>query len=157
MKKLILALAIIVAASSVTTLMLSVGLRVVVNVPSRAFDINLVVDKESGVVLYDLGRVEIPNGSVIVEVALLEREGNFSIVVNGVLTLKSENRVYTINMPCAIVIGAPCFRIMMLIPGWDEPMPIEGGVYDVSLKLMWERASGEGKFHAKLHLIHIQR
>lgn len=153
----IIALAVIISAAIGSTMfILNVGIRGFVNVPSRTFDINLVIDRESGVTLYDLGRVEIPDGGVIVKVILVEKEGNFTVAVSGVLTLKSQTRTYTIDMPCAIVVGVPCYRIMMIIPGWDEPMPIEGGVYDVNLKLVWSEASGTGRFHAKLQLMYMQ-
>lgn len=154
---LIAILAIVAVIAGTATLVLGVGLRGIVSVPSRVFDIDLIVDRDSGEAFYSLGRVEIPDGNVMVKVILVEHEGNFSIVVNGVLMLKSETRAYVIDMPCAIVIGAPCFRIMAIIPGWDEPMHVEGGVYDVNLKLTWSKASGSGKFYAKLHLIHMRR
>lgn len=146
----------VVAGTSVAILVLDVGLRGIVSVPYRVFYIDVVVDMESGMVSYDLGMIEVPDGSVIAKVALLEREGNFSIVVNGVLTLESENKAYVIEMPCMVVIGTSCYRIMAIIPGWDAPMPIEEGTYEVSLKLTWNKASGSGRFYAKLYLVHIQ-
>ncbi|MEM0239970.1 MAG: hypothetical protein QXQ03_04760 [Candidatus Nezhaarchaeales archaeon] len=147
----------VVAGTSIAILALDVGLRGVVSVPYKVFDIDIVVDRESGMASYDLGKIEVPNGSIIAKTALLEREGNFSIVVNGVLTLKSDNKAYVIEMPCMIVISTSCYRIMAIIPGWDAPMPIEEGMYEVSLKLTWNKASGSGKFYAKLYLVHMQK
>lgn len=66
---------------------------------------------ESGVVLYDLGRIEVPDGSVIIKVVLLEQEDNFSIAVSGVLTLRSERRTYVMDIPCAVAINITCFRV----------------------------------------------
>lgn len=156
-----IALALMAALAGAGLAVLDVGLRGYVNVPPGgspiAFNIDLVINEREGVAVYDLGRVVVPDGSVIAKVALLSREGNFSVVVNGVLTLKSEERAYVIDMPCMIAINAPCFKVMAIIPGWNKPMPIEGGTYHASLKLTWIEASGSGKFHAKLQLIHLHR
>lgn len=39
---------------------------------------------------------------------------------------------YIIDMPCAIATG-PCYRVMVIVPGYDAPMEIAPGNYDFYL------------------------
>jgi len=79
-----------------------------------------------------------------------------NITVSGVLVLRGTPRVrapeagggeleYRVSMPCLLSVGEPCFRVMVLIPGYDAPMRIEAGEYRVELTLHWRAsAAAEG-------------
>lgn len=133
--------------------LLEVGIEGVVEVPQKlkVADIKLVIDREEGSQAFDLGELFVPRGNVITRLILVSYEGTFNATVSGVLRLESSERSYAISMPCAIAIGEPCYRVMVLIPGYDAPMPVEEGTYRVKLTLSW-RARGSGKFHARLYL-----
>lgn len=78
--------------------------------------------------------------------------GDMKIAVNGKAILRSAGRSYTINMPCLLVKNMPCYRIQMLIPGYDAPLRIMPGNYSVTLILTW-RAEGRGEFNIELAMI----
>jgi hypothetical protein len=118
----------------------------------KVADVVLVINQKEGSETFDLGEVFVPKGPVRVRVSLESYEGNFSLAVGGALTLESGSRSYRVQMPCAIAIGEPCYRVMVLIPGYDAPMLVEEGSYRVRLNLSW-RAEGSGKFTARLHLL----
>lgn len=149
-----LALVGIVVAASYLGPLLEVYIKGEVNVPKslKTAEIVLVIDREEGSEKFDLGEVFIPKGSVIVKTSLESYEGNFILSVSGVLTLESESRSYVVSMPCAIVMGEPCYRIMIVIPGYDVPISVEEGKYRVRLDLSW-RASGSGRFTARMYIL----
>lgn len=77
--------------------------------------------------------------------------GNATLLLSGVLVLNGTPSVrvpeesqrwleYRVSMPCLLSVGEECFRVMVLIPGYDAPMRIEAGEYRVELVLHW-RAS----------------
>jgi len=82
--------------------------------------------------------------------------GNATLLVSGTLVLKGVQRVrtpeeggsvleYRVNMPCLLSAGEPCFRVTVLIPGYDAPMRIEAGDYQAELTLRWHAsAAAEG-------------
>jgi hypothetical protein len=78
--------------------------------------------------------------------------GNATLLVSGTLVLKGAQRVrtpegggsvleYKVNMPCLLSLGEPCFRVMVLIPGYDAPMRVEAGEYRVELTLRWHAST----------------
>jgi len=73
-----------------------------------------------------------------------------SVIIAGRLSLEGGGRRYSIAMPC-LYTNAECARIMILIPGYDTPMPIEKGEYNVSLELSWT-AEGAGKIPVELSI-----
>jgi len=75
----------------------------------------------------------------------------FKLVLSGEAILENveTNKTYTISMPCLASIGAPCYRIQTLIPGFDTPLPLEPGNYTLTLHLHW-KASGKGHFTTRL-------
>ncbi|MEM2197398.1 MAG: hypothetical protein QW290_09990 [Sulfolobales archaeon] len=145
----ILAVAIAVALSPI----LEVGIEGVVKVSPtlRVVDVELVIDREKGSAFFDLGYVSLPMGRVLARVVVASYEGDFSVAVSGVLSLVSGDREYKIVMPCAITIREPCYRVMVVIPGYDAPMQVEEGTYRATLNLTWV-ARGTGRFHARLYL-----
>ncbi|MCX8185286.1 MAG: hypothetical protein RMI56_04000 [Sulfolobales archaeon] len=137
--------------------LLEVRIEGVVEVSSalKTVDVNLVIDSEEGSQDIDLGEIKIPKGKVVTRVVLLSREGEFNISISGLLVLKSEDRSYRIPMPCAISIGEPCYRVMVIIPGYDAPMSVEEDTYRATLELNW-RARGSGRFSARLYLEKVE-
>lgn len=113
-------------------------------------DIELNITAEKGSKTFDLGVVEIPgNGTIQIKAQLLEYSGDLRLLLSGVIEMKSESKSYKINMPCLVNINEPCYRIMVVTPGYDEPMPIEKGRYNVTLILEWV-AGGTGNFCLKI-------
>jgi len=53
--------------------------------------------------------------------------------------------------PYLLSIGESCCRVMMLVPGYDSPLKIDEGLYEVVLTLRW-LANGYGVFNLKLYL-----
>lgn len=131
---------------------LEVRIEGVVSVPpkTKVVDVRLTIDREEGSESFDLGEVAVAGGGLVARVVLQSYEGDFAVVVSGVLTLSGKQN-YAIPMPCAIAVGEQCYRVMVLIPGYDTPMPVEEGIYRVTLNLSW-RARGSGRFYAKLYL-----
>jgi hypothetical protein len=77
---------------------------------------------------------------------------NATLLVSGTLVLRGTQKVrtpeeggseleYRVNMPCLLSAGAPCIRVMVLIPGYDAPMRIEAGEYQVELTLGWHAST----------------
>lgn len=137
--------------------LLEVNLDGVVSVkPSvRVVDVELNVDSRMGEKLINLGSVYIPAGSVIVRSELVSYEGNFTLILGGELLLESNERSYRILMPCLASVGGYCYRIMMLIPGYDTPLTISEGFYNSTLLVRWS-AEGVGRFRLKLILEFIE-
>jgi len=73
-----------------------------------------------------------------------------SVIIAGRLSLEGGGRSYSIAMPC-LYTNTECARIMILIPGYDTPMPIEKGEYNVSLELSWT-AEGAGEIPVELSI-----
>ena len=113
-------------------------------------EVGLNIDSGRGSATYkDLATVRVPEETCIVFRPSLERvEGNFTLLLGGILTLKplEGGETYTIHMPCLVERGTRCVRIQTVIPGYDEPMSVKPGTYSVSLQLTWT-ASGKGSFH----------
>ncbi len=145
-------------ASLYTRSLLEVNVRGVVGVKQEynsstvAVDVELNIDSKEGVKLINLGSLNIPTGNIVIKKELSRYEGNFTLVLNGELLLSSDKRNYSIGMPCLLDLGGQCFRILMLIPGYDVPLNVEGGYYNLTLILRWN-AEGVGKFNLKLFLV----
>ena len=74
-------------------------------------------------------------------------DGGPEIIVSGKIELRGEDKTYTINMPCLYHIGE-CIRILVLIPGYDQPLKIDPGEYSVTLTISWQ-AKGSGETTVK--------
>lgn len=150
---------IVIATASLATIalhlryILEVNVRGTVDVKSNAtvIDVNIDIDDRRGEKIINLGNVYIPRGNTIVKADLVSYEGNFTLLLNGELQLDSAIYSYRIAMPCLVAIGEPCYRILMVIPGYDTPLTIEEGVYNTTFIMRWD-ASGTGSFHLKLLL-----
>ena len=51
---------------------------------------------------------------------------------------------YSISMPC-IASTTPCYRVQVVIPGYDQPLRLESGRYNLSLELSWNTEKGEAE------------
>ncbi|MEM0454125.1 MAG: hypothetical protein QXO98_05675 [Sulfolobales archaeon] len=144
--------ALIPAALYVRSL-LEVNLKGVVDVKPniKVVDVEFSIDDGVGEKLIDLGNIHIPAGNVIIRSRLVSYEGNFTLILSGELMLESNTSSYRVLMPCLANIGDHCYRIMMLIPGYDAPLPISEGDYNATLTIRWS-AEGVGRFHLKLVL-----
>jgi hypothetical protein len=76
--------------------------------------------KEDARVKFEVVDVRVPDG--------------VKISLNGMLIL---NGNIIINMPCMVSKGIECYRIMIIIPGYDEPIILKRGVYEVSIRVSW--------------------
>lgn len=133
--------------------LLEINVGGVVRVKPNALvvDVKLNVDSGEGVKVINLGSLNIPAGSIIIKKELSSYEGNFTLILNGELLLSSSMYNYSIKMPCLLDLGGQCFRILMLIPGYDVPLKVEEGYYNITLILRWN-AEGVGKFDLRLFL-----
>ena len=130
------------------------NIRGVVNVGERGYaliDAVLNISSDRGTkVLRNVAVVDIENETSIL-FRILDREvvGNVKLCLGGKAILESGSRRYVISMPCLLVKGMPCYRVQMVIPGYDAPLRVEPGRYNVSLVLSW-RAVGRGSFRFTL-------
>jgi len=74
-------------------------------------------------------------------------KGNLSIAISCHAYMGEE---YEIDMPCLFMHRAKCYRVLMLIPGYDVPLKVHEGDYKLSLKVMWMEAKGEGEVYLKV-------
>jgi len=140
--------------------LLNVNVSGVVNVPSTgldvglSFNVELNITVEEGEEVFNLGLVEIPPGPIIVRRELVSSEGDFTLVLSGELSLESGSQRYAIPMPCLLSLGEPCYRVLVLIPGYDAPLEVSGGKYNATLRLRW-LARGTGSFYLRLTLTYL--
>lgn len=111
-------------------------------------DLGLVRESEGSKLYDNIAKLVVKNTSrIIAKVSEASRPiatndtSNISLIISGELMLSSGDKQYTIYMPCLYSIGE-CFRILVLIPGYDVPMDIDPGVYDVSLRINWSAQGG---------------
>lgn len=78
-----------------------------------------------------------------------EITGNLKVAVNTIVQIGN----ITILMPCSYYNIRSCIRVMMIIPGYDEPLEIGEGTYPVSVKICWLKESGSGTLKLKLKVV----
>ncbi|MEM0491365.1 MAG: hypothetical protein QW784_02445 [Acidilobaceae archaeon] len=81
--------------------------------------------------------------TVILKPVNLNTDKNLEVIISLVIELESKDRNYTINMPCALA-NTECSRIMVLIPGYDIPLSIKQGEYNLNIIVSWN-ILGTGK------------
>ncbi|MCS7106637.1 MAG: hypothetical protein NZ902_00800 [Acidilobaceae archaeon] len=90
----------------------------------------------------DVAKVTVEDTEIIFKVS---HQIKGEIIGGMTVYLRGDNgETYKVSMPCSIATGK-CIRIMMLIPGYDVPMPIKAGTYSVDLEIGWQaedRAAG---------------
>ena len=90
---------------------------------SKAFNnvAKLIVPSEGGWVKFVVSESTLPGDEVSID---------------ATIRLQGGTRDYTINMPCAAYKGE-CIRLSTVILGYDEPLYIEGGVYNITVEVSW--------------------
>ena len=118
----------------------------------EAFVLEFSVDFGKGEVFFEnIGIINMESqGSVRLRAEVVSVEGLDRIVLNGKAFLKSDEAEYEILMPCIYSLNAECYRILMVIPGWDQPLRIKPGKYSLSVKLTWANAEGKGKVKLRI-------
>jgi len=127
--------------------------------PSTLY-LSLNINTTMGSVIFkNIAKLYVRNSTrIIVKPSGLEESnpGNMSIQLSGTLFLESSNRNYTINMPC-LYSNTNCVRILILIPGYDEPLEIDSGVYNVSIKLNWiVEGAGNMSFRLSISILEVK-
>ncbi|MEM2383175.1 MAG: hypothetical protein QW521_03285 [Desulfurococcaceae archaeon] len=120
-------------------------------------DISLAVDKACcRKTTIDLGLLNMPSdGCIKAEVSDVRALGELSLVMSGALILKPVNKedsTIQIEMPCMVSIGTNCFRIEKVIYGYDVPLMIKRGDYELTLILHWS-AVESGKLSFKISIV----
>ncbi len=120
-------------------------------------DLGLVGESEGSKIFDNIAKLVVKNTSrIMVKVSgtpgsmVPDNISNLSLIISGEMILKRGEKQYTIQMPCLYSIGG-CYRILVLIPGYDAPMDIEPGEYSVSLRISWT-AQGKGEARVSLEL-----
>jgi len=126
-----------------------------VTVSPHVIEFELPVNTSSGEITYgNLGVLRTNKElEVLLKPAVKEVEGNLTISLSGEVLLVSDEKTYTIKMPCLMTVNTSCFRAAVLIPGYDEPLRIQPGEYNITLRLAWSAAEGQGVF--KLQIVFI--
>ncbi|MCS7104372.1 MAG: hypothetical protein NZ954_02245 [Thermofilaceae archaeon] len=113
--------------------------------PRLRENVQLVLSPGSGEITIPLGTTTFDSSCQVrfkPELSASVRE-NASLIISGSLLLRKVEKgaEYRVSMPCLLSIGEGCFRIMMLIPGYDAPMRVEAGVYETILTISWSSSA----------------
>ena len=119
---------------------------------SEVLVLDLNVDSERGSVLFEnVGTLDLGSQAYVkFEAEVVSVNGLDKIVLDGKAILNSAKSKYEVIMPCIYSLNMECYRILMVIPGWDHPLKIEPGKYSLSIKLSWNNAEGKGKIKLKI-------
>jgi len=117
-------------------------------------DLGVVRDPEGFVVFEDIAVLRVSSGGAMIQFLVEEDELPEGIlIVNLLVTLSGEGVEYVIEMPCAAYTG-DCVRLEKVIPGYDEPLPVEEGVYRVSVEVSWlAKGRREGDLKITLRVV----
>lgn len=131
--------------------------NVVMSPSTINIDLGLVRESEGSKIFENVAKLVVKNNTRIMVKAsgtpgsmASYNISNLSLIISGEMILKSGEKQYAIQMPCLYSIGE-CYRILILIPGYDAPMDIEPGEYSVSLRINWT-AQGDGEARVSLEL-----
>ncbi len=110
------------------------------------------VDSGKGKVFFEnIGTINMEfQGNIRLRAEVVSVEGLDRIVLNGKAILEADEAEYEILMPCIYTLNVECYRILMVIPGWDQPLRIKPGKYSLSVMLAWSNAEGKGKVKLKV-------
>ena len=168
MMKLLTALAVVLAVAAASLAYLSsvgvISIEGTVNVPESreavtvsppVIEVSLSISNSSGEVVEEgvgVLRAE-KEAEVIFRPITEEVSGDLALSLSGEVVLTSSTRNYTIPMPCLMTVNTTCYRVMMVIPGYDAPLKVSPGEYSMNLKLRWDSARGRGHFKLKILVI----
>lgn len=119
----------------------------------KYLDMTIDIENKTGEISFSLGPVQLTKGNLIIRPKITGYYGNLTIALNGAVLLTSTSNSYRINMPCLFSSSEPCYRVMMLIPGYDIPLGVEEGVYNLSIILSW-KAMGTGRLYLRILIEH---
>jgi len=115
---------------------------------STAIEMTLHIDSYSGSRNYeDITTLNLSQKRYIqFKLLKVEVQGDInSIAISGKATLRSSSgKEIEVDMPCIYTYNASCFRISMVIPGYDTSLLLPSEVYTVSINLTWSEALGKG-------------
>lgn len=122
-------------------------------------DIDLgVITENSGTKSFEnIAKLVVKNSTYIIVEAngYYKQPINLFLIISGDLILKSDNNEYVIHMPC-LYQTRECVRIMAIMPGYDVPIKIEPGTYNVSLKISWTaRGSGKAEISFSINILEV--
>ena len=72
------------------------------------------------------------------------------ISISAIVTLESNGKTYEISAPC-IFSSTTCGYVQKVWLGYDTPMVVDSGVYDVSIKLSWS-SDNSGDFKIQINI-----
>jgi len=131
------------------------GSREAVSVTPRVIEMSLSISNSSGEVVEEgVGVLKAEKEAEVIFRPITEEvSGDLALSLSGEVVLTSSTRNYTIPMPCLMTVNTTCYRVMMVIPGYDAPLKVSPGEYSISLKLRWDNARGCGHFKLKILVI----
>ena len=139
-----------------------IGVRGVIKVEKgvqmnpRSIEISLNITSSKGEASYkNIAVLKVPGKEARILFKVFDRKigSSVSLALGGTVILKGP-REYRIPMPCMLYTGS-CIRIMSIIPGYDAPLSVEEGSYNVSLTIDWMKAEGEGPISFKIGVLDL--
>ncbi len=120
------------------------------NVFAKVVNVRVKIKTPSDTVVFrDIATVKVPEDTpyILFKPISSNVSGEIRLLLNGRIELISEESAtkYVIEMPCLLSVNESCYRIQMIIPGYDKPLKVEPGTYNVTLILSW-KAGGRGEF-----------
>ena len=114
--------------------------------------LNLDITEPSGTVVFEnTTSIELDQDTYVLFKALSSNVySNLSLILSGEAIISNSTHSYKISMPCLLSIDKECYRVMMVIPGYDEPMKLPKGRYNITIVLSWNEAEGRGQIELKL-------
>ena len=168
MMKALISLAVVLAVAAASLAYLSsvgvISIEGTVSVPESreaasvsppVIELSLSISNSSGEVVEEgVGVLRVEKEAEVIFKPVTEVvSGDLALSLSGEMSLTSSTRKYTIPMPCLMTVNTTCYRVMMVIPGYDAPLKVSPGEYSISLKLKWDSARGRGHFKLKILVI----
>jgi len=128
-------------------------------VPSTAnIDLGMIGSPSGSKSFSNIAKLYIRNSSKIIAKIgsqSIQAPSNLSIILSAILRLEGANRSYEILMPC-LYSNTQCIRILVLIPGYNAPLDIDRGEYNVSLEISWMvEGSGDASIKMSLQILEV--
>ena len=151
----VLLIGLIATAIAAYTVLKIIRVEVEVKVPPETITVELVVDSPEGSrVFEDVAVLELDRVSKIrFKLLRADSEGRFKISISGKAILSSAGGEEVVTMPCLYTLNTTCYRVQVVIPGYDAPLELPPGRYTVDLELSWKGASGEGRVILEIGIV----
>ncbi|AFK50938.1 hypothetical protein TCELL_0513 [Thermogladius calderae 1633] len=98
------------------------------------------ITSRSGTLVFELGDLALKSKQSIRVEYENSVAGYYKLMASGWLRIGP----FEVPIPCLIAVGEPCYRVQVLIPGLDEELYVEPGVYGSTLVVSWDLAEGSG-------------